>query len=126
TEAKVTEDSDKENIGNQVAGSTRHIQNSWLNYKIDRGVLAGFGISVGYQYQVKRAPWYVFDRSENSLPDYFRLDGSLSYQREKIGFNLVVNNILNEYLYSGASYDNYFYWQAEPGTNMRFSVSYRF
>lgn len=126
TEAKVTEDSDKENIGNQVPGSTRHIQNSWLNYKIDRGALAGFGISVGYQYQVKRAPWYVFDGSENSLPDYFRLDGSLSYRLEKIGFNLVVNNILNEYLYSGAPYDNYFYWQAEPGTNMRFSVSYRF
>jgi iron complex outermembrane receptor protein len=93
---------------------------------MDRGALTGFGISVGYQYQVKRSPWYVFDNSKNSLPDYFRLDGSLSYQKEKIGFNLVVNNILNKYLYSGAPYEDYYYWQAEPGTNMRFSVSYRF
>lgn len=126
TEAKVTKDSKQENVGVHVAGSSRHIQNAWLNYRVDKGVLTGFGISAGYQYQVKRSPWYVFDGSENSLPDYFRLDGSLSYQKEKIGFNLVVNNILNKYLYSGAPYDNYFYWQAEPGTNMRFSVAYRF
>ncbi|MEJ0103184.1 MAG: TonB-dependent receptor [Bacteroidota bacterium] len=126
TEAKTTKDSKQENIGVQVAGSSKHVQNAWLNYKVDRGILEGFGVSVGYQYQAKRSPWYVFDGSENSLPDYFRLDGSLSYQQEKIGFNLVVNNILNRYLYSGAPYADYYYWQAEPGTNLRFSVSYKF
>lgn len=126
TEAKVTKDSKEENIGTQVAGSSRHIQNAWLNYKIDRGALAGFGVSVGYQFQAQRSPWFVFDGTENSLPDYFRLDGSLSYQKDKIGFNIVVNNILNRYLYSGAPYADYFYWQSEPGTNMRFSVNYRF
>lgn len=126
TEAKVTKDSDPANVGNQVAGSSLHIQNAWLNYRVDRGALTGFGISLGYQYQVKRSAWYVFDNSEKSLPDYFRLDGSLSYQREKIGFNIVVNNILNEYLYSGGPYLDYLYWQAEPGTNVRFGVNYRF
>lgn len=128
TEAKITKDSDPKVVGNQVAGSSKHVQNSWLNYKLDRGLLNGFGISIGYQYQVDRSPWYVFDNSEQSLPDYFRLDGSLSYQREKIGFNLVVNNILNKYLYSGGPYDwgGFIYWQAEPGTNARFSVSYKF
>ena len=126
TEAKVTKDSDPKVIGNQVAGSTRHIQNSWLNYRFDNGVLNGFGISLGYQYQAKRSPWYVFDNSKNSLPDYFRMDGSLSYQKEKMSFNLVVNNILNKYLYSGAPYDDYYYWQAEPGTNLRFTVGYKF
>jgi len=126
TEAKVTKDSKAENVGNQVPGSSKHVQNTWLNYRLDKGKLNGLGISVGYQYQAKRSPWYVFDGSENSLPDYFRLDGSVSYQKEKIGFNVVVNNILNKYLYSGAPYSNYFYWQAEPGTNVRFTVSYKF
>lgn len=128
TEAKVTKDSDPKVIGNQVAGTTRHVQNAWLNYKVDRGVLSGLGLSIGGQYQVKRAPWYVFDNSENSLPDYFRLDGSLSYQKDKLGFNLVINNILNKYLYSGAFYNwgNYYYWQTEPGTNLRFTVAYKF
>lgn len=126
TDAKTTKDTKPANIGVQVAGSSRHIQNTWLNYKIDKGALTGIGISLGYQYQVKRSPWYVFDGSSNSLPDYFRLDGGLSFQKEKIGFNLVVNNILNKYLYSGGPYADYFYWQAEAGTNARFSVSYRF
>lgn len=126
TEAKVTKDSKPENIGVQVPGSSRHIQNTWLNYKIENGTLAGLGLSLGYQYQLKRSPWYVFDGSQNSLPDYFRLDGGVSYQKEKIGFNLLVNNILNKYLYSGAPYANYYYWQAEPGTNLRLSVNYRF
>lgn len=126
TEAKVSKDSKAENVGNQVPGSSKHVQNTWLNYRLDKGKLSGLGISVGYQYQAKRSPWYVFDGSENSLPDYFRLDGSVSYQKEKIGFNVVVNNILNQYLYSGAPYSNYFYWQAEPGTNVRFTVSYKF
>lgn len=128
TEAKVTKDAYKENVGVQVPGSSRHVQNSWLNYKIDKGALMGLGFSVGYQYQAKRSPWYVFDGSANSLPDYFRLDGGVSYQRNKIGFNVLVNNILNKYLYSGSPYSwgGYYYWQAEPGTNLRFSVNYRF
>jgi iron complex outermembrane receptor protein len=126
TDAKTTKDSKQENIGNQLAGSSRHIQNSWLNYRIDRSKLAGLGFSLGYQYQVKRSPWYVFDGSEKSLPDYFRLDGAVSYTKNKLSFNVVVNNILNKYLYSGAPYADYYYWQAEPGTNLRFSVGYRF
>ncbi len=128
TEAKITKDSDPNVIGNQVAGSSKHVQNTWLNYRLDKGALAGLGFSVGYQLQSKRAPWYVFDNSEQQLPDYFRLDGGISYAKEKISFNLVVNNILNSYLYSGAYYNwgNYYYWQAETGTNFRFTVGYKF
>jgi len=126
TDAKTTKDSKAENIGVQVPGSSKHVQNAWLNYKVDRGALSGFGISLGYQYQVKRSSWYVFDGTSKSLPDYFRMDGSLSYRKDKMGFNLVVNNLLNKYLYSGGPYDNYYYWQSEPGTNLRFSVAYTF
>lgn len=128
TEARITKDKDPKVIGNQVAGSSKHVNNAWLNYKIDRGALAGMGVSVGYQWQVDRSPWYVFDGSEFSLPDYFRLDGSLSYQKDRLGFNLVINNILDKYLYSGGPYPSsgFVYWQAEPGTNARLTVSYRF
>ncbi len=126
TDARISKDSKEENVGNQVAGSSRQVQNTWLNYRVQKGKISGFGFSLGYQYQAKRSPWFVFDGTEQSLPDYFRLDGGISYQQEKIGFNLLVNNILNEYLYSGAPYSNYYYWQSEPGTNVRFSVNYRF
>jgi len=126
TEAKVTKDTDPAVVGNQVAGTSKHVQNAWINYRADKGKLTGLGISLGYQYQVKRSPWYVFDNSEKSLPDYFRLDGSLSYQKEKLSFNLIVNNILNKYLYSGGIYSDFYYWQTEAGTNARFTVGYRF
>lgn len=128
TNSKTTKDSKPENVGIQVPGSTRHIQNMWLNYKIDGGKLSGLGFSLGYQYQVKRSSWYNFDGTNASLPDYFRLDGGITYQKEKISYNLVINNILNKYLFSGAPYPygGYSYYQAEAGTNARFSVSYRF
>lgn len=126
TDARTTRDSKPENIGIQVPGSSRHIQNTWLNYRLDRGVFSGLGLSLGYQYQAKRSPWFVFDGTENSLPDYFRLDGGITYQKNKIGINLLVNNILNDYLYSGAPYGDFYYWQAEAGLNLRLSIGYSF
>jgi iron complex outermembrane receptor protein len=128
TNAKITKDADKVNIGMQIPGSSRHVQNSWLNYKIDKGNLTGLGFSIGYQYQAQRTPWYVATTGTQKLPDYFRLDGGVSYQKKNIGFNLLVNNILNNYLYSGGFYPwgGYYYWQAEAGINLRFSVNYKF
>lgn len=128
TEGKTTKDSDASLVGTQVPGSTKHIQNAWLNYKIDKGALNGVGVSLGYQYQVKRAPWFISNGNTASLPDYFRVDGGLSYQRKKVTINLTVNNILNKYLYSGGyySYTDMYYWQAEAGTNARVTVAYKF
>jgi iron complex outermembrane receptor protein len=128
TKATVTKDSDPTVVGNQVAGSSKHVQNTWLSYTLDRTALEGLGFSLGYQYQVGRSPWYVFDNSENSLPDYFRLDGGVTYKKDKFAVNLLVNNIFDKYLYSGSPYTwgGYFYWQTEPGTNYRLSISYKF
>ncbi|WP_255697818.1 TonB-dependent receptor [Fulvivirga ligni] len=66
------------------------------------------------------------ESNESVLPDYFRLDGALSWQNDDIRVGLNVNNILNEYLYSGASYRSEYYWQTEPGTNFRLNVAYTF
>jgi iron complex outermembrane recepter protein len=128
TEGKVTQDSNPEMIGNQVPGSTKHIQNTWLNYKFDDGFLNGFSTSLGYQYQVKRAPWFISPDNTGTLPDYFRVDGGVTYQNKKIIVNLIVNNIFNNYLYSGGyySYTPMYYLQAEAGTNGRINITYKF
>lgn len=126
TEARITKDSDKDLIGNQVAGATRHIQNTWLSYKLSDGKLAGLRFSLGYQYQAGRSSWFVFDNTESSLPDYFRLDGGISYHTAKFGVNFNVNNITNKYLFSGAPNGVGYYWQTEPGINSRITVSYKF
>ncbi|AOW09606.1 TonB-dependent receptor [Flavobacterium gilvum] len=128
TEGRVTEDTDPTMVGNQIPGSTKHIQSTWLNYTFDNGFFNGFGASLGYQYQVKRAPWFISPNNTGSLPDYFRLDGGLSYQFKKVSINLIVNNILNQYLYSGGydSYGDMYYLQAEAGTNARINITYKF
>ncbi|MCV9928360.1 TonB-dependent receptor [Flavobacterium sp. LS1R49] len=127
TEAKITKDSDPALVGTQVAGTSKHIQNTWLNYKMDHGTLNGLGLSLGYQYQVDRSPWFVSKDQNSMLPNYFRVDGGVTYQKGKMIYNVIVNNVLNKYLYSGGKYNpGYYYWQAEPGTNVRLSVSYKF
>lgn len=127
TEGKTTKDEDPTLVGNKIAGTTKHILNTWLNYKFDAGLLNGFGVSLGYQYQIKRAPWFISPDNTGALPDYFRVDGGLSYQIKKVSVNLIVNNIFNKYLYSGGyySYTDMHYWQAEAGTNMRVTLTYR-
>jgi iron complex outermembrane receptor protein len=126
TEARVTKDSDPKVVGNMVAGATKHIQNTWLSYKVRDGKLSGLHFSLGYQYQAGRSSWYIFDNSENALPDYFRFDGGISYQTAKFDVIFNVNDIANKYLYSGAPYGTMFYWQTEPGINSRLSVFYKF
>ena len=126
TDAKISKDNDKSVVGNPVAGSTKHITNGWLSYHILQGALKGVGIGAGYQYQVKRSSWFVFDNSAASLPDYFRMDGALSWQNDKLSVALNVNNLLNAYLYSGSPYAGAYYWQTEAPRNFRVSVGYKF
>ncbi|APA65055.1 TonB-dependent receptor [Maribacter sp. 1_2014MBL_MicDiv] len=127
TNVEITEDTDPENIGQRVAGHAKHITNGWLNYKFsEESKLHGFGGSLGYQYQIDRSTWSWGADNESQLPDYFRLDGALSWSNDKLRVQLNVNNLLDEYLYSGSNYAAYLYWQSEPGINGRVTVTYNF
>lgn len=127
TNVEITEDTNPDNIGNKVAGHAKHLTNGWLNYNFaETSKLKGFGISLGYQYQVDRSSWSWGAENKTDLPDYFRMDGALSWKNQKFTIRLNVNNILDEYLYSGANYGTYLYWQSEPGINGRLSVAYKF
>jgi iron complex outermembrane receptor protein len=98
-----------------------------LNYDFaETSKLKGFGISLGYQYQVERSSWAWGAENKTDLPDYLRMDGAVSWRNQKFTIRLNVNNILDEYLYSGANYGTYLYWQSEPGINGRLSVAYKF
>ena len=112
--------------GNKVVGFSKHITNGWFNYKFQERALEGFGVSLGYQYLVDRSTWAWGADGETDLPDYFRMDGALSWENNKFRVALNLNNLLNEYLYSGADYGSYVYWQSEPGRNFRLSLNYKF
>lgn len=128
TNVEVTEDSlYPENVGNRIAGHAKHLTNGWFNYSFaPTSKLKGFGASLGYQYQIDRSTWAWGADDESDLPDYFRLDGALSWQNDKLRVQLNVNNLLDEHLYSGANFASYIYWQSEPGINGRLSVTYNF
>ncbi|MEH6679112.1 MAG: TonB-dependent receptor [Sediminicola sp.] len=127
TNVEVTEDSNPDRVGTRVAGHAKHVTNGWLNYSFaPTTALNGFGISLGYQYQIDRSTWAWAADNQSDLPDYFRLDGALSWKNDHFRVQFNLNNILDEYLYSGANYGSYLYWQSEPGINGRISVSYQF
>lgn len=127
TNVEISKDTNPENVGVRVAGHARHITNGWFSYNFKAGSsLSGFGISLGYQYQADRASWNWGADNESRLPNYFRLDSGLSWSGGKLGVKVNVNNILNKHLYSGAGYSNYIYWQSEPGTNGRLTLTYKF
>ncbi len=118
----------KATIGNKVPGYAKHTANMWLNYKLQEGALQGLGVNAGFTYLVDRTTWSWGTAGQQNLPDYFKLDGGLNYEKDKITVTANVFNLLNKYLYSGAyyGYGKVYYWQAEAGRNIRLGVSYRF
>ena len=126
---KVTEGVTSISVGDVIPGFAKHTANSWLSYKIQNGVLKGTGASLGFTYLVDRATatWSKAENTKN-LPDYFKLDGGIFWEKEKFKITANVFNILDEYLYSGGYYDYLpaYYWQTEAPRNLRLSLAYRF
>lgn len=130
TDAKITKDKKAENIGGMLPGAAKHISNLWLNYTIaERSPLAGLGFSLGYQYQKDRASWPV--GNSRVLPDdYFSLDGGVSYKAEHFQLSMLVNNITNNYnytgFYPGAWGYKHYGWIAAPPRNFRVQLRFFF
>ncbi|BBE20279.1 TonB-dependent siderophore receptor [Aquipluma nitroreducens] len=126
---KVTEGVTSISVGDVIPGFAKHTANSWLSYKIQNGVLKGTGASLGFTYLIDRATatWSKTENTKN-LPDYFKLDGGIFWEKEKFKITANVFNILDKYLYSGGYYDYLpaYYWQTEAPRNLRLSLAYRF
>jgi iron complex outermembrane receptor protein len=126
---KVTEGVTDVKVGDVIPGYAKHTVNAWLSYKIQNGVLKGTGISGGGTYLGDRATsnWSNSNSSLN-LPNSFKLDGGLFWEKDKIKLTLNVFNILDKYIYSGGYYEwlNAYYWQADPPRNYRLSLAYKF
>ena len=132
TDSKVTEVADgitTIKVGDVIPGYAKHTMNAWLSYKFENGPLKGTGVSAGFTYLVDRATanWSETDASKN-LPNYFKLDGGIFWEKDRIKFTLNMFNVLDKYLYSGGYYDwlAAYYWQTEAPRNYRLSIGYRF
>lgn len=79
------------------------VANLWASYTLTSGKLKGFGIGAGGNYA---SEFLTLNRSTTGsfeLPSYTILNAALSYNAEKFGVTLKLNNALNEKYYSGWS-----------------------
>jgi iron complex outermembrane receptor protein len=137
TDSKISKNTDATLVGTPVPGFAKHVTNTWLTYRIQKGSLKGLGLSSGYQWQLDRLPWSL-GTGTSDLPNYFRLDAGASYQLKRMSIAVNVNNVLNTYLYSGGHEDyvhteygtpnakTVYSWQAEAPANVRLSIGYKF
>ncbi|GAB3656737.1 TonB-dependent siderophore receptor [Echinicola sediminis] len=126
TNSEISKDTREDNIGTVVPGFAKHLANGWLSYKVKNGGLKGFGVSAGFTYQGDRSTWRWSADTQRALPDYFRMDGGLSWENNNLVVRANVFNILDKYLYSGSAYATYYYYQAEAPRNARLSVGFKF
>ncbi|PRY39165.1 iron complex outermembrane receptor protein [Spirosoma oryzae] len=127
TDSKIAQSATESLVGNKVPGYAKHNANAWLSYRVQQGVLRGFGASLGFTYQGDRTTWaWTGATGQQALPDYFKLDGGLFWEKDRFRITANVFNIADTYLYSGSPYLSYYYWQAEPGRNSRVGVTYSF
>lgn len=123
----ITEES-KKTVGNITPNTAKHITNAWVNYRMMKGALKGFGLSGGIQWQAERA---VGATRVSNIPNYFRVDGGLNYQLGKYNIGFVINNLLDDRrLLTQATLPTlttpYYTYIVEARRNFRLSVGYRF
>jgi iron complex outermembrane receptor protein len=101
TDSHITDDANVTLIGLPSPYRIKHIQNTWLNYKLPLRQITGFTLSAGYQLQTGRAGRYPQENNLNLAP-VFRLDGGLGWAGKRMWVSGIVNNILNRFNYGSA------------------------
>ncbi len=101
TDSYISKDANESNVGLPSPYLVKHIQNTWLNYKLPVKKLNGLSVSAGYQFQAGRKGRYSQD---GNLPisNLFRVDGGLGWSNSRISVNGIVNNIFNRFNYGSA------------------------
>lgn len=125
-DAKINADVNPLLVGMPTPMYVKHIQNTWLNYDLPLKSIPGLSLSLGYQYQGGRGERFA-TATQHAIPDYFRLDGGVGWQRRKFKINLLINNLLNKDLIATPWFrSGLYYWVPQPPINGRLSMSYVF
>jgi iron complex outermembrane receptor protein len=116
-------------VGNITPNTGKHITNAWITYRMVKGLLKGFGVSGGMQWQADRT---VGTATKRNIPNYFRTDGGVNYQAGRYNISFLVNNLGDDRklltqatLASGAA-GSYYTYIVEARRNFRLSLGYRF
>ena len=120
TDAKITEDNTFA-VGNSINNVAENSFNLWTSYELQQGDLKGLGFGLGF--------FYVGDRQENldnsfTLPNYFRTDAAIFYERDRFRASLNLNNLF-DIDYFESAYGDLSLYPWEPFT-VQGTVSWRF
>lgn len=127
TDSHISDDANKKYVNLSTPYRVRHIQNTWLNYKLPFKATRGIAISAGYQLQAGRAGRYPQDGNLD-LSDIFRVDGGIGWTARHLSINGIVNNVFNRRNYGSAwtrPTGLYAYVPLAP-REIRLSVGYNF
>src|SRR5690606_4017562 len=103
--------------------------NLWGTYRVQQGLLRGWGLSGGFTYLGGRASyWNPAPNGQKEMEDYTRVDAGLFWEGQQVRVQFQVSNLLDQYLYSGSYYPSFqaYSWQSEPPRNYRMTIAYRF
>lgn len=127
TDAYVTEDANPALVGLPSPYRVKHIQNTWLNYKLPFRSLHGISVSGGYQFQAGRSGRYPQD-GDLAIANIFRLDAGLAWTNGKISINGLINNVLDRFDYGSAwtRPKGLYAYVPFPPREFRLSVIYNF
>ncbi|MBZ4188073.1 TonB-dependent receptor [Niabella beijingensis] len=137
TDSRISKATDATTIGNITPNTAKHTGNTWLNYRIQKGRLEGFGLMGGISGMWNR---YVGNTKDPNFPNYVRADGGISYQRGRYSISLLVNNLANhQRLLTAGSFSSptpalaekvgavpYYSYIVEARRNFRMGITYRF
>lgn len=113
--------------GDLVPGYAKHTANTWIAYTQQTGLLKGAGLSLGTTILADRTTWaWTSNPNQKSLGDYKKVDAGIFWGNNDIQVTLNIYNVLDEYLYSGAPYGTFYYYQAEAPRNWRLALAYKF
>jgi len=118
--AKVTQSTDKSQIGTIVENAPRNSSASWIKYAFNKGSIKGIGISIGHNAVGVRN---TLDPSI-TLPSYIVLNGGVNYTYKHMTAAFIMNNITNETYWTGA-YNNVNKWPGAP-RNYMINLGFKF
>lgn len=127
---EIVEAADAMEQGGPLWGAPEHMAGLWAKYVVDRGVLAGVGVGLGFQYVAARRHRFAStDLQTRDLffarwPSYTVVDAAVYYTLNRFKVALNVDNVFDTRYWVGG----YDYLQAYPGTPRRMmaTVGYTF
>jgi len=132
--SKITKESPNvttKTVGNVTPNTNAHTTNAWLSYRFGKGAFNSFGVNGGIQWLADR---YVGTTTTPNMPNYFRADAGVSFQKNKFSISMLVNNLLdNRKLLTAATLDatpaktsSFYTYIVEARRNLRMTVTYKF